>query len=127
MLSQRNSGVNMWAKPLTALHGLDTTGPVIYVSTFSKVLFPALRLGYLVVLHDLIDAFLAARLFADIHPSWLEQMVLAEFMTKEHFARHIRRMRTLYAERQTALVETARQLSGMLDVRPAEAGMHFLG
>ena len=69
MPSQRISGVNMWAKPLTALQGLDTTGRVIYVSTFNQVLFPALHLGYLVVLHDLIDAFLAACLFADMHPS----------------------------------------------------------
>jgi GntR family transcriptional regulator/MocR family aminotransferase len=114
-------------KPLTALQGLDNAGRVIYVGTFSKVLFPALRLGYLVVPRDLTDAFLAARLFADMHPPGLEQMVLAEFITKGHFARHIRRMRTLYAERQAALVEAARPLSGALDVRPAEAGMHLLG
>jgi GntR family transcriptional regulator / MocR family aminotransferase len=73
------------------------------------------------------DAFLAARLFADMHPPGLEQMVLAEFMTKGHFARHVRRRRTLYAERQAALVEASRQLSGTLAVRPAEAGMHLLG
>jgi GntR family transcriptional regulator / MocR family aminotransferase len=53
--------------------------------------------------------------------------VLAEFMTEGHFARHIRRMRLLYAERQAALVETARSLSDWLDVRPSEAGMHLLG
>jgi GntR family transcriptional regulator/MocR family aminotransferase len=91
------------------------------------VLFPALRLGYLVVPPDLVDAFLAARLFMDMHPQWIEQLVLEEFMAEGHFARHIRRMRTLYAERQAALVEAARQLAGTLDVRPAEAGMHLIG
>jgi GntR family transcriptional regulator / MocR family aminotransferase len=114
-------------RPLAALQGLDTAGRVIYSGTFSKVLFPALRLGYLVVPRDLLEAFTAARLFADMHPPPLEQAVLAEFMTEGHFARHIRRMRLLYAERQAALVETARSLSDWLDVRPSEAGMHLLG
>jgi len=114
-------------KPLTALQGLDRAGRVIYTGTFSKVLFPALRLGYVVVPGDLVDVFLAARLFMDMHPPWLEQLVLAEFMAEGHFARHIRRMRTLYAERQAALVEAARPLAGILDVGPAEAGMHLLG
>jgi GntR family transcriptional regulator/MocR family aminotransferase len=76
---------------------------------------------------DLLEAFAAARLFADRHPPRLEQAVLAEFMTEGHVARHIRRMRRLYAERQAALVEAARPLSDWLDVRPSEAGMHLLG
>jgi GntR family transcriptional regulator / MocR family aminotransferase len=114
-------------RPLAALQGLDTAGRVVYAGTFSKVLFPALRLGYLVVPPDLLEAFAAARLFADMHPPLLEQMVLAEFMTEGHFARHIRRMRRLYAERQAALLDAARPLSDWLDVRPAEAGMHLLG
>jgi GntR family transcriptional regulator / MocR family aminotransferase len=100
---------------------------VIYSGTFSKVLFPALRLGYLVVPPDLVEAFLAARLFADMHSPLLEQAVLAEFMAEGHFARHIRRMRVLYAERQTALVEAAQQLSAWLIIRPSAAGMHTLG
>ncbi len=113
-------------RPLAALQGLDTAGRVIYSGTFSKVLCPALRLGYLVVPRDLIDAFVTARLFADMHPPLLEQVALTEFMTEGHFARHIRRMRMLYAERQAALVEAARPLSDWLDVRPSEAGMHLL-
>jgi GntR family transcriptional regulator / MocR family aminotransferase len=115
------------ARPLAALQGLDTAGRVIYAGTFSKVLFPALRVGYLVVPRDLLEAFAAARLFADMHPPLLEQMVLAEFMLEGHFARHIRRTRLLYAERQAALLEAARPLSHWLDVRAAEAGMHLLG
>lgn len=114
-------------RPLTALQGLDTTGRVIYIGTFSKVLFPALRLGYVVVPRDLVEAFLTTRLFMDMHPPWMEQLVLAEFMAAGHFARHIRRMRTLYAARQAALVEAARPLAGRLDVSPAEAGMHLVG
>jgi GntR family transcriptional regulator / MocR family aminotransferase len=114
-------------RPLAALQGLDAAERVIYAGTFSKVLFPALRLGYLVVPRDLLEAFAAARLFADMHPPLLEQVVLAEFMTEGHFARHIRRMRLLYAERQAALIEAARPLSNWLDVRPSEAGMHLLG
>lgn len=114
-------------RPLTALQGLDAAGRVIYVGTFSKVLFPALRLGYVVVPPDLVEAFTAARVCADMHAPGLEQVVLAEFMAAGHFTRHIRRMRLLYAERQEALVEAARPLPGWLQVRPAEAGMHLLG
>jgi GntR family transcriptional regulator / MocR family aminotransferase len=115
------------ARPLAALQGLDTAGRVIYAGTFSKVLFPALRLGYLVVPRDLLEAYAVARLFADMHPPLLEQIVLAEFMLEGHFAQHIRRMRRLYAERQAALLEAARPLAPWLDVRAAEAGMHLLG
>jgi GntR family transcriptional regulator / MocR family aminotransferase len=62
-------------KPLTALQGLDRAGRVLDVGTFSKVLFAALRLGYGVVPHDLVEAFVAARLFLDLPPPWLEQAV----------------------------------------------------
>lgn len=115
-------------RPLEALQGLDNEGCVIYVGTFSKVLSPALRLGYLVVPPDLVDAFAAARELVDRHSPSLEQAVLAEFMAEGHFARHVRRMRVLYAARQEALIEAAeRELSGLLDIRPAEAGMHVVG
>jgi GntR family transcriptional regulator/MocR family aminotransferase len=115
-------------RPLEALQGLDTEGRVIYVGTFSKVLFPSLRLGYLVVPPDLVDAFTAARELSDRHPPGLDQAVLARFMAEGHFARHVRRTRALYAERQAVLVEEAgRHLSGRLGVAPAEAGMHLVG
>jgi len=87
-------------RPLEALQGLDSTNHVIYLGTFSKVLFPALRLGYLVVPPDLTDVFVAVRLFVDRHVPILEQMALADFMTEGHFTRHIRRMHTVYAERR---------------------------
>ena len=115
-------------RPLPALQGLDTGGRVIYTGTFSKVLFPALRLGYLVVPETLADAFVAARALADRHPPGLEQVLVAEFLGEGHFTRHVRRMRALYAERQSLLVEAAgRELGDMLKVSPAEAGMHLLG
>ena len=101
---------------------------MIYVGTFSKVLFPSLRLGYLVLPPDLVDAFAAARELTDRHPPGPDQGVLAQFIAGGHFERHLRRMRRLYAERQKALVEAARRhLAGGLEVLPAESGMHLVG
>lgn len=115
-------------RPLLALQGLDSEHRTIYLGTFSKVLFPALRLGYLVVPHTLADAFGAARALADRHAPSIDQAVLADFMHNGHFTRHIRRTRALYAERQAILVEYAtRQLAGLIDIGPAEAGMHVVG
>jgi GntR family transcriptional regulator/MocR family aminotransferase len=115
-------------RPLAALQGLDSEGRVIYLGTFSKVLFPALRLGYMIVPADLVEAFAAARALVDRHSPALDQATLADFISDGHFARHIRRMRALYAERQAILVEAAaHELSGLLDVRGAEAGMHLVG
>jgi GntR family transcriptional regulator/MocR family aminotransferase len=114
--------------PLAALQGLDAAGRVIYTGTFSKTLFPALRLGYLVAPENVVDAFIAARALADRHGPGLEQAIAAEFLDAGHFARHVRRMRALYAERQETLVAAAaRDLAGVLDVAPAESGMHLLG
>jgi GntR family transcriptional regulator/MocR family aminotransferase len=115
-------------RPLAALQGLDRAGRVIYVGTFSKVLFPALRLGYLVAPPDLVDAFARARWLTDRHSPSVTQAVLADFIAEGHLARHIRRTRALYAERQDALVEAARRaLAPLVEVPPAEAGMHLVG
>jgi len=123
-----NSEYRYANRPLAALQGIDTEERVIYVGTFSKVLFPSMRLGYLVVPPDLVNAFIAMRSRIDIHPPTLEQVVLADFIAEGHFARHIRRMRALYAERQAVLVEAAaRELHGLLEVPEAEAGMHLMG
>ena len=115
-------------RPLTALHGLDHAGRVIYVGSLSKVLFPAVRIGYLVLPPDLVEPFVTARALALGHGSLVEQAVVAEFMEAGHFARHVRRMRALYAERQAALVETARShLAGRFEVQPTETGIHLVG
>src|SRR5262249_53877268 len=115
-------------RPLGAMQGQDRHGQVLYVGNFGKVLFPSVRLGYLVVPPDLVEPFVKARTLADWHPTSVDQAVVADFITQGHFAQHLRRMRTLYAERQAVLVEAARrELGDLLDVRPAEAGTHLIG
>ncbi len=96
------------SRPLHCLQGLDESGRVLYVGTFSKTVFPGLRLGYLIVPQDLIDAFGDVRAIADRQPPGIEQAVLAEFIAEGHLARHVRRMRGLYEERRDALVAAAR-------------------
>lgn len=115
-------------RPLAALQGLDANGRVIYTGSFSKVLFPSLRIGYMVVPSDLVGAFTAARALADRQSPMLEQAVLADFILEGHFVRHIQRMRALYRRRQMALVRAAeRELADLLEVRPADAGMRLMG
>lgn len=115
------------SRPIASLQGLDTDARVIYVGTFSKVMFPALRVGYLVVPKDLVPAFSAARDAADVFSATLYQSVLTDFIREGHFARHIRRMRMLYMERRKALVKAIRvQMGDMLEVIGAEAGMHLV-
>jgi GntR family transcriptional regulator/MocR family aminotransferase len=110
------------------MQGLDDGSRVIYAGTFSKVLFPGLRLGYVVLPPGLVEPFVAARALADRNPSGLEQAVVAQFITDGHFGRHLRRMRQLYAQRQEVLVEAVeRHLKGLLTVESAEAGMHLVG
>jgi len=115
------------ARPVPCLHGLDVDGRVIYVGSFSKTLFPALRLGFLVVPPDLQDGLQAARAAADQHPPVLDQAVLADFIGEGHFARHLRRMRMAYHERLDALTEAvARFCHGALRLRPTRTGLHAI-
>jgi GntR family transcriptional regulator / MocR family aminotransferase len=114
------------SRPIASLQGLDTAAKVIYVGTFSKVMFPALRVGYLVVPKGLVSAFSAARDAADLFSATLYQAVLTDFIREGHFARHIRRMRMLYMERRLTLTEEIRsQMAGKLEVIGTEAGMHL--
>ncbi len=123
-----DSEIRYSGRPLASLQGLDPHGRVVYVGTFSKVLMPSLRLAYVVVPPGLVDAFTQAKAHSDWSCPQFEQAVLADFLTEGHFARHIRRMRALYQERQEFLVEAARRrLGGLLDVRPENAGMHLVG
>ena len=112
--------------PVPCLQGLDRNSRVIYIGTFSKVMFPSLRLGYLVIPSDLVDKFLAVRLAADITPPRFFQSVLADFIREGHFSRHIRRMRAIYKERRSILNESIREEFGFgADVTGGEAGMHL--
>lgn len=115
-------------RPLAALQGLDKTGRVIYIGTFSKTIFPSLRIGCAVVPPELVEIFTTARALNDVQSSSIEQAVLAEFIAEGHFARHIRRMRQLYEKRQRILVaEGESRLKNLLEVKKDDAGMHLVG
>lgn len=112
--------------PIASLQGLDPCSRVIYIGTFSKVLFPSLRLGYIVVPADLIDRFLSVRLTLDIGPPAFLQLVLADFIREGHFSRHIRRMRLLYRDRRSALLESLLNDLGIaVTVTGEQAGLHL--
>jgi GntR family transcriptional regulator/MocR family aminotransferase len=115
-------------RPIPALQGLDTRGSVLYAGSFSKVLFPALRLGYMVIPFEFVDRFEAALSLTVRHAPMLEQLVLTTFITEGHFGRHLRRMREVYAERLSVLLEEARlRLAGLLEISGVEAGLQTVG
>lgn len=112
-------------RPLQALHGLDPGRRVVYVGTFSKILFPSLRIGYAVVPESIRDAFVGCRRASDEGPSLLQQITLAEFMSDGHLVPHLRRMRRLYRKRRDALLEAVDdRLGDLVRIGPADAGMH---
>jgi len=113
-------------KPIASLQGLDDSSRVIYVGTFSKVLFPSLRVGYLVIPPDLVDRFLSMRNAMDVGPPHLSQAILADFIAEGNFARHIRKMRALYRERRSVLVDSLqRECGSLLRVVGNMAGMYL--
>ena len=113
--------------PLASLQGLDDDERVIYVGTLNKALFPGLRLGYAVVPHALLPAFVSARYLMDRQPPSLYQAVAAEFLSEGHFAAHIRRMRALYREQRDALAATLTRRAGEhLRVDVPDQGMHLI-
>ncbi len=115
-------------RPLPTMQSLDNDGLVIYAGTFNKVLFPALRVGYLVVPDTLVDCVRAAISITTRHCSLLHQVVLADFIAEGHFARHLRRTRGVYAERLETLIDAAtRHLTGAMKVNAIEAGLHVTG
>jgi GntR family transcriptional regulator / MocR family aminotransferase len=115
-------------RPVPALQGLDQHGLVLFAGSFSKVLFPSLRLGYLVIPPDLVDSFAAAKSVLNRHAAPFEQTVLCDFITEGHFGRHLRRMREVYAERRSILMESARRkLTGLLELSSVEAGLQTVG
>jgi GntR family transcriptional regulator/MocR family aminotransferase len=111
--------------PIASLQGLDSNSRVIYIGTFSKVLFPSLRVGYIVIPSDLVKSFHAMRRVMDLSPPSFYQEVLSDFIREGHFARHIRRMRVHYGELRSALVVSlGRELGPLVEVLGDEAGMH---
>lgn len=114
--------------PLEPMQTIDQNGRVIYVGTFSKVLFPSLRIGYLVVPPDLADAYCAAVHLLNRSAPTLDQAALAEFINNGHFSAHIRRMRLIYAERQGAIVAALRKtLAGLLEISATQTGLNVIG
>src|SRR6266498_1710240 len=113
--------------PLQALAGLDRAGRVIYVGTFSKILFPALRLGYLVLPEVLVEPVVATKAVGDTGTAILEQLVLADFISMGHFDRHLRRTNASNAARRNALVAAVRkEFRERAEVCGANAGLHLL-
>jgi GntR family transcriptional regulator/MocR family aminotransferase len=112
---------------LDPLAVLDQSDRVIYVGTFSKTIFPALRIGYLVLPAGLVSSFETAHVASDIHRPLLEQAALTLFIDSGNFARHLRRTAALHAERRRVLLEELdTDLSGILTVEPVDAGLHLL-
>jgi GntR family transcriptional regulator / MocR family aminotransferase len=115
-------------RPPAALRSLDGGERVIYVGTFSKVLFPSLRLGYLVVPSRIAERFALARVGIDLQPPLIPQPIVDMFIREGYFSAHVRRMRAVYKNRQAALVDAAEKyLSHILTVRPDDSGIHLLG
>ncbi len=113
--------------PIPSLQGLDRGSRVIYIGTFSKTLFPSLRLGYMVIPLDLVERFAAVRRARDICAPHFFQAALKEFIEQGHYARHIRRTRLLYKERRSTLVEALQRTFGSrLQILGVSAGMHLV-
>jgi len=114
--------------PVPALQSLDNHSSVIFIGSFSKTLFPALRVGYVVLPAPLADLFLSFRYRTDFRNSSFDQAVLCDFIVDGHLARHLRRMRNLYAERLAILMEGAKQhLGGLLEISNVRAGLYTIG
>jgi GntR family transcriptional regulator/MocR family aminotransferase len=116
------------SRPLPALQSLDRRGRVIYAGTFSKVLFPGLRLGYLVIPDELVELLRKLLFSLYLDAPRLVPAIVTEFMTAGHFARHIRRMRQVYAERRAALsTALAHRLEDVMRIELQAGGMHLIG
>ena len=112
--------------PIASLQGLDWNRRVIYIGTFSKVLFPSLRLGYIVIPQDLVEHFVSVRFAMDLAPPGFFQRVLADFIREGHFSRHIRKMRGIYSERRAVLIQSLRHELGCdVPITGEQAGTHL--
>jgi GntR family transcriptional regulator/MocR family aminotransferase len=115
------------SRPVGSLQGMDSDGRVIYLGTFSKVLFPALRLGYMVVPRQLVDSFVRVRATLDLLSPTLSQLVVNDFLREGHFARHLRRMRAVYMSRRDALLDALQEdAADVLTIGNTDAGLHVV-
>lgn len=115
-------------RPVPALQGLDRDSNVILVGSFNKLLFPALRMGYVVLPSSLVDCFLAFRYQTDFRNVSLDQAVLCDFIEGGHLGRHLRRMRNLYSTRLAVLIDGGKQyLGGLLEISSVRAGLYTVG
>lgn len=111
--------------PVPSLQGLDSE-KVIYVGTFSKILSPALRIGYVVLPIDLIEQFQTLKWYTDRHNSTLEQLILARFIEEGHLDKHIRKMKKVYHQRRQALVDSLVAAFPDCTILGQAAGMHLV-
>ncbi|MEM8503248.1 MAG: PLP-dependent aminotransferase family protein [Cyanobacteria bacterium P01_D01_bin.1] len=114
-------------RPVPALQGLDTHQRVLYIGTFSKVMFPGLQLGYVVLPPSLVSVFAQAKWMCDRQSCLIHQAALTDFIAKGHLSKHIRRMRTLYAQRREALIVALESASSRSLSQVGEpAGLHIM-
>ncbi|MGL5873358.1 MAG: PLP-dependent aminotransferase family protein [Xenococcaceae cyanobacterium] len=115
------------SRPIPALQGLDRHNLVVYMGTFSKILFPSLRIGYLVLPEPLVKVFTSARWLIDRHTPAIEQQMLADFIAEGYLERHIRKMRNLYDRRRQTLVKAlTKYLGERVEIFGENAGIHLM-
>ena len=120
-----NSEFRFLSKPIQALQGLDNHQRVIYAGTFSKMMYPGFRLGFLIVPQILSDAFTMMKYYSDSQCSYLEQAALAQFIQEGHYARHVRKIRKICYERQNAFCKAINLYLPMIfDVEMTDSGIH---
>ena len=113
--------------PISCLQGLDTSDRVVYIGSFNKTLFPALRLGFAIVPSDLVAPFRTARLHSDGHPAAVTEAVLADFIANGGYGSHLRRMRSVYMERRDLLIEMLSRHASQIKVGVHDRGLHLVG
>jgi GntR family transcriptional regulator/MocR family aminotransferase len=122
-----NSEFRFTGPPLPCLQGLDNSGRVIYAGTMSKILYPSLRLGYILAPEQLVEPMIKIRAVTDQHSPAIDQATLARFLTEGYFLSHIKRMRKLYSDRRDFFIEQFNQLlSDYFILEVPEAGLHFV-
>jgi GntR family transcriptional regulator / MocR family aminotransferase len=122
-----NSEFRFTGPPLPCLQGLDNGGRVIYAGTMSKILYPSLRLGYILAPEQLVDPMIKIRAVMDQHSPAIDQATLARFLAEGYFLSHIKRMRKLYSDRREFFIEQFNKLLGKhFILQIPEAGLHFV-